>query len=305
MKSNTVSIIIPFYNEARHLSRCIQSVISQTHRDLEVILVDDGSSDDSARICAKFAQSDSRIRIICLDHQGLSAARNAGLDLASSNYIQFVDSDDWILPTMTEELMTVLKEDGSDVAQCDFYSFWETSADEMPLIDFDAADSNTRERKIYTGEELYLQLTNNHIRTVVQWNKLFKREVLDGLRFPIGKLHEDEFIIHRELVQMKSLSYLDRKLYVYMQHPNSITHQRSLRNLAHICEAFLDRTCFYVENKIYSAATITYAMLLRTVSSFEKDVISQGVTHIDNQDIHEWLRRMKEEIKAIPNDYFP
>lgn len=305
MDIKSVSIIIPVYNEEVYLKRCLSSVVSQTYSKLEIILVDDGSTDGSPDICDHFARQDSRICVIHQNNQGLSAARNAGLDLASSDYIQFVDGNDWILPTMTEELMAVLQEDSSDVSQCSFYMVSEQPENEMLHFDFDADENNLQDRRIYSGDDLHLQLTRNHMHTVVQWNKLFKRKVLDGLRFPVGKLHEDEFIIHRELAQMKAMSCLNRKLYVYMQNPKSITHQRSLKNHLHICEAYLDRTQFYVEKKIYSAAAVAYTMLLRNVTSLDRDARSQGITQIDGQAFQDWLSQMKQDIKTIPNNYFP
>lgn len=300
MRSDSVSIIIPIYNEEAYLHRCVQSVISQTHRDLEIILVDDGSTDNSADICDRFAKQDSRIRVIHQDNQGLSAARNAGLDIATSDYIQFVDSDDRILPTMTEELLYVLHEDASDVSQCSFYKVSESLEDEMPCIDSNADAGSMPERKIYRGNDLYFQLPRHHMRTVVQWNKLFRRKLFENLRFPVGKLHEDEFVIHRELVQMNSLSWLDRKLYVYSENPKSITHQRTIKNNIHICEAYLDRTWFYVENNIHSVVPVTYAMLLRAIAHTEKEANSQSEVLIDGQNVWDVLRKMREEIKSIP-----
>lgn len=304
MRSDSVSIIIPIYNEEAYLHRCVQSVISQTHRDLEIILVDDGSTDGSADICDRFAMQDSRIRVIHQDNQGLSAARNAGLDIATSGYIQFVDSDDWILPTMTEELLSVLREDASDVAQCDFYKASESSENELSHIALNTETSSLPERNTYSGDALYLQLPRHHMRTVVQWNKLFKKEIFDDLQFPVGKLHEDEFVIHRELIQMNSLSWLGRKLYVYTENPKSITHQRTLKNSIHICEAYLDRARFYVDNNIYSVAPISYAMLLRAVAYVEKEANSQEDMQIDGQSARDVLRHIREEIKAIPTKGF-
>ena len=302
MKSDTVSIIIPIYNVEQYLQRCIQSVISQTHRSLEIILVDDGSSDNSPEICDRFAKQDSRIHVIHQDNQGLSAARNAGLDLATSDYIQFVDSDDWILPTMTEELMAVLQEDSSDAVQCDYYTIRGIAEDVLPNVDFNADAGNLQERKIYSGEDLFLQLTKDYFHTVVQWNKLFKKEVFENLRFPVGKLHEDEFVIHHELAKMKSMSYLDRKLYVYTQNPKGITQERTLKNSIHTCEAYLDRARFFAEYNIHAAALSAYAILLNMVAYAEEDLASYDEDQTEYKKIRDALCKIREDIKTIPTN---
>ena len=126
-----ISIIIPVYNTGKYLNRCIGSIINQTYKDLDIIIVDDGSETETADICDQLAQSDSRIRVFHKQNEGVSVARNYGLSKASGDYIGFVDSDDWISPEMYERMVSHMIQESADVVYCDALTVWDNMKEEL------------------------------------------------------------------------------------------------------------------------------------------------------------------------------
>lgn len=209
-----ISIIVPVYNVEKYVNQCIDSILNQTYLALEVILVDDGSLDHSGALCDRYALKDSRVKVIHKINGGLSSARNAGLDMATGTYIGFVDSDDWIAPSMYEELVHLLQLHEADVAQCGF-----------SLIN----EKGTVTRKINYGNKFYANpkeieeafyITDG--LSSVAWNKLYKAEIIEGLRFKVGKNNEDLFFLCDVLPRINSIVSTDVSYYYYLQRKESI-----------------------------------------------------------------------------------
>ncbi|WP_051212663.1 glycosyltransferase family 2 protein [Butyrivibrio fibrisolvens] len=236
MKYNElISIVVPVYNVERYLEKCINSIIAQTYDNIEIILVNDGSTDDSASIIAHFEQLDSRIRSYSQENSGLSAARNTGIDNANGRYIAFVDSDDYIHPRMIEILYNNLISTGSDISVCDL--FWIHEGEETE----DFIDNSVT---VYNGIDVLRKMIRDDLVSVVAWNKLYKREIFDGLRYPVGRLHEDEFVIHRILSQCNRSVYTTAKLYYYIKREGSIVAKVSPKKLEDAMCAFTQRYCW-------------------------------------------------------------
>lgn len=227
-----ISIIVPVYMVEQYLDKCIISILNQTYKDLQIILVDDGSSDQCGKICDLYREKDSRICVIHKPNGGLSDARNAGLDVAKGEYIGFVDSDDYIAPHMYEILLSNLLETNSDISVCSFQWLKE---DEMPEI---PGENNLY---VFEGHSILQQLIENNLNTVVAWNKLYKKEVFNKERYEVGRIHEDEFIIHRLLIRTKRIVYTECKLYNYIKHKDSIVNNKTLKSLEDAWDAFEDR----------------------------------------------------------------
>ena len=182
-----ISVIVPVYQVEAYLPQCIDSILAQTFRDFELILVDDGSQDRSGAICDEYAGRDERVRVLHKENGGLSDARNAGLEQANGDYFLFVDSDDFIAPMMLERLYAGAQREGADLAICNFrYTF-----DTKEKKDFSTAMT----AEILRGAEIFYNRKNDrsHGFWTVAWNKLYKRETFGKLRFRSGKYHEDEF----------------------------------------------------------------------------------------------------------------
>lgn len=216
MKGKTISVIIPVYKVEKYLDQCIASVSGQTYQNLEIILVDDGSPDSCGEICDKWAERDSRIKVIHKKNGGLSAARNTGLAAVAGEFVAFVDSDDLIIPTMMEELLSVLKEKKADIAECNYVCF--SDEDEQKLKN---EVSGEKTRSYTTKEALSLLIENRTFKYTV-WNKIYRRDILNTLRFEVGKLHEDVFFTYQVFGHCKIIAKTEKTLYFYRQRSDSI-----------------------------------------------------------------------------------
>lgn len=243
-----ISIIVPVYNVEKYLENCIESILNQTFKDFELILVDDGSTDNSGKICDIYKKKDSRIKVIHKNNGGLSSARNAGLDIASGQYIGFVDSDDSIHPQMYELLYSKIIDYDAMIAICNYKKVNEInlipdyidSKEDISIIEFSNLESLNN-----------LYNKNNKIDYIISCNKLYNQKIFNKIRYPIGKIHEDEFIAHKVLFESNKIIYLDKELYYYLQRQNSIMGKGVNIRTLDVLDALYDRIIFFKENKLY------------------------------------------------------
>jgi len=217
-----VSIIIPVYNVQDYLARCVDSVLTQTYTDLEIILVDDGSIDISGDICDEYALHDARVRVIHKENGGLSDARNAGLDVARGNYVAFIDADDYVHPSFVELLLKTINETGAQIA----VSTWQ----ELKDGDKPRKVKTKRPRcTILTQEEaissVFYQKKLNHSAC----SRIFETQLFNNLRFPEGMLYEDLAIIYPLLCKVEKVALINTPMYYYMHRQGSIITTVSLR----------------------------------------------------------------------------
>jgi glycosyltransferase involved in cell wall biosynthesis len=240
--SPRISVIVPVYNMEVYLEACISSIINQTFTDLEIILINDGSMDCSGSICDQFQQLDHRIRVHHKANQGLSSARNTGIDLSTGEYLAFVDSDDTIKEDMLELLYQQITEKDADFVFCDYYRKEEIDSI-PPMI------TGILESKLLNQKQLFewLYLPEYCIILPVSWNKLYKKELFHNLRFPEGRYHEDEFLIHKIIAKTHKAVFLNAKLYGYLLRSNSIVGTGNLKMKKDILDALHDRTVFFQE----------------------------------------------------------
>ena len=211
-----ISIIVPVYNVEKYLIRCIESIINQTYKNIEIILVDDGSTDNSSKICDEYKNKDKRIKVIHKINGGLSSARNRGLDIAKGKYIGFVDSDDYISPNMYEILYKELIDNKSDIVVCNFDR----------KEDFNFVINNYKVKKLNNinviKENIKNDINYNIYIDDYAWNKLYKKELFKNIRYPIGKYFEDIGTTFKLLSNSKSVIYIDCILYKYIKRTDSI-----------------------------------------------------------------------------------
>ena len=212
--SALISVIVPVYKVEPYLDRCVQSIVDQTYKNLEIILVDDGSPDNCPAICDAWAKRDSRIRVIYKFNGGLSDARNAGMSAATGEYIAFVDSDDWIAPEMLERLSVALVRDGSDIAACAVMMVWE---DETPDRLLTVQTNRVLDR--YEAQKALLEET---LLKQPVWYKLYRRELIRDIPFEVGKFHEDVFWSYQAVGNADKVSIIDYIGYYYTQRADSI-----------------------------------------------------------------------------------
>jgi len=208
-----ISVIVPVYGVEAYLDICVRSIVTQTYENLEIILVDDGSPDNCPAMCDAWAEQDARIKVIHKENGGLSDARNAGLAVATGDYISFIDSDDRIEPTFYEALLDAMKAAGAEVAAC--------------ATNFVAEDGKVLRVRLTTPGPLgkrealrRLVMEDGVYQTV--WNMLYRREVTEGILFEKGKYNEDEFWTYQVLDRIECLATVEAPLYNYLQRGTSI-----------------------------------------------------------------------------------
>lgn len=239
-----VSVIVPIYKVEPYLKRAVASILHQTYHNLEIILVDDGSPDQCGKICDDYAKEDNRITVIHKENGGLSDARNAGLDAAHGEYIVFVDSDDFIAEDYVETLMRCLKKYDADVAMC---SYAVTASVELDESIFKASRDETVE--VCDRRELLNNLYDaNHKDAtyfIVSWNKIYKASLWQDVRFPKGRIHEDEATTYKIYDRAQKGVYLHRPLYGYFTAPSSITRDRFNIKRLQWMDALDDRIAYF------------------------------------------------------------
>ena len=205
-----ISIIVPVYNVAQYLPKCIESMTNQTYSNLEILLVDDGATDESGRICDEYAAKDSRIRVFHRENGGQSTARNLALDNARGEYIAFVDSDDWCQPEMYAHMMEAIERNKADMAVCGitYESYFQT------------AEKPAKARVLDNLHTMKAYLQDPDIGPFL-WNKLYKAELWDGIRFIPMKQADDARIIHEVLGRSKKTVVVEDPAYMYLQRAGS------------------------------------------------------------------------------------
>lgn len=213
-----VSVIIPVYNTAKYLPKCLDSIIHQTYQNLEIITINDGSVDNSEAILKKYAQKDPRLKIITQKNHGLSAARNAGLKIASGDFVTFVDSDDLIESKMIEKMLDALKKSDADIAVCSFKEIFPNNI----IKNF---NNHHYPRKVFSTESALKAMLKEEGFMVSATMKLFPCHFFDHIKFPIGKLHEDVGTTYKLIQKAKKIVFLPDEFYLYIHHQNSIINQ--------------------------------------------------------------------------------
>ena len=232
-----LSVIIPVFRVENYIERCIKSIVQQSYKDMEIILVDDGSDDGCPAILDFWKEKDSRIKVIHKENGGLSDARNAGIKEATGEFITFVDSDDYIHPRMYEIIMGIFNED-INVVMCPYTLVDENDNDKQ--IDI----SNNR-RILYHHELMERMFSDEYGQFVVAWNKVYRRSMWENIRFPKGKIHEDEFTTYKFLVNEKCIGYACDGMYFYRTRNGSIMSDFNADACLHNVQALKEKMEYF------------------------------------------------------------
>jgi len=238
-----VSIVVPVYNVEKYLITCVESLIGQSYNNIEIILVDDGSTDNCPAICDEYARRDSRVKVIHKENGGLSDARNVGLSVISGELLFFVDSDDYINRYCLEIMVDEMENANSDIIECRSNNFtdgndpsWECK----PLVN---------ERKVLTKDEWLTETRLGKFISCAVWNKLYKSELYKDISFPVGRAYEDEATTYKIINKVEKICRIDGELYLYRLRENSImTGTMTLKKIADRMQAFIERVDFFYEN---------------------------------------------------------
>lgn len=282
-----ISVIVPIFNVEDYLIKCIDSILEQTYSNLEIILVDDGSPDNCGLICDKYKEVDDRIKVIHKKNGGLSDARNAGLDIASGDFIMFIDSDDYVSKNIIEKLYNDIIETNADISICDFVKYNDNSM---------LYNEYSKKKFVVEGDKKFDNVCNEYaIVTVVQWNKLFKKNIFDELRFRKGKINEDEFIICDQLNKAKRVSYNLEPLYYYLQRDNSIMSKFKIQRYD-VIQALDERISFFENKNMLDNVVKTKLQKFNTLLPFKIEMIFTK-NYFENLDL---IRKYdKDMIKII------
>lgn len=229
--NKTISVVIPVYNVASYLPACLDSVLAQSYRDLEILLVDDGSTDGSGRLCDEYAARDSRIRVTHQKNGGAAAAKNTALSLASGEYLSFVDSDDYLEPGAYAHMVELLEETRADAAQFAFRYVSPGKSEDMVC---------RQGREVIDGMA-YLRRLPYDWTSALLWDKLYRRRLFDGIRFEEGHKIDDEFFTYQGFLNAQTVALDDRIVYNYRRRASSVMlspqarAQRSVDRVQALC----------------------------------------------------------------------
>lgn len=224
-----ISIIVPIYNTQKYLKNCIESVLNQTFKDFELILVDDGSTDNSGAICDQYSGNDRRITVIHKKCEGPGSARNSGIEMAHGEFIGFIDGDDYIESNMYESLYNDVIEYDADVSICGIYNVFKDKKIRQSDID----------GKMLMGpQDAIRHVLESKLFSVNAVNKLFKRDLFKDIRFPVGKTAEDAFVIPTIFKISKKIIFNSKPLYNYVRRENSITTSKFSEDDLDVIEAY-------------------------------------------------------------------
>ena len=271
MGDTLISVIVPVYNVKKYISECIDSILAQTYNYFELILVDDGSKDGSGDICENYGKKDERIRVFHKENEGLSSARNKGIDEAVGEYICFVDSDDTLRADYLEKLYNAITVDKSDISICDIQAtkLSEENLQKKVIFKMTSADAK---------KWLYDERTKEYVLMVVAWNKLYSSKIFEGIRYPEGKLHEDEFMIGLVLSKASVISFVPEKLYIYRDNTSGITSDVNRFNIRHfdVIDAYAERINCATNDGDIEFAIVTLKNALYKCARFYRDGKESG-----------------------------
>lgn len=278
-----VSVVVPVYKVEKYIHKCIKSVFDQTYGNLEIILVDDGSPDTCPIICDEYAKKDERVKVIHKENGGLSDARNAGIDIATGDFIAFIDSDDYVAPNMIQTLLELAIDKQADIAACNYCRVFPDGK----VINRETGVSLTEMSNIEALEDIFLSPSYCEVMT---WNKLYSRSLFNQnmIRFPKGKIHEDNFTTYKLFYDAKKIVYTDTVLYYYVQRDDSIMGTQFNIQRLNLLEA-VEQTKGFVETH--------HLPLDRQVENYEIMMyfnVLNSMVYCDERDTILWKRLRKE-----------
>ena len=285
-----VTVVIPVYNMEKYISKCIESVMEQSYENIEIIAINDGSTDLSESILNDYAAKDKRIRIITTENKGLSAARNKGIIEGKGEYIAFIDADDYISKEYIATLLNVCVEYDVAVSQCYYYNIDYKCFDDI----FDNNDVS-KDVKVYNGREMVLNLYNSlMLPSTFTWTKLYKKEIFnvgedtldvlddEHLAFPEGRIYEDDYVAYRIFHKADKVAVVNKKLYAYRKTPGSITNGVYTAKGLDLMLSLEERMKYYKVHNDIDILNLTYRRyyyeLCRTIYKIKKS----------KENIHNW-----------------
>ena len=288
MSEKLISVIVPVYNVEKYIKKTLESLLNQTYENIEIVLVDDGSTDSSSQICDEYAKKDNRIKVIHKENGGLSSARNKGIEIASGDYVFYLDSDDTIDEKCLEILEEALERTESDVAICKIDRVdvnGQKVRDDFPINEEDILFRYETVEKIVKGE-----LPN------FAWGKLYRKEVLHGIRFPVGRNYEDRYVAAEIMSNSKQTVLCPKAIMYYRDNPKSIMNKYNIKNVY---------DSLYADKHVIRFCKINYPELVKDAESiYFGRYINRWLEVYENataEQIAKYVRRMKSVYREYHN----
>ena len=290
-QNSLISVIVPVYNVQQYLEKCVKSLLQQTYKKIEIILVDDGSTDQSGILCDEMAEKDERIFVIHKKNGGLSDARNAGIDRATGEYLYFLDSDDYIAKNTLQKLYDKIKQEKADLAFGGIAFIDETGHMIKETLPSSKGEEVWDEEQFWQNR--YMDIDN--ICSIIACNKLYHRHLFATERYDVGKLHEDEYICHRIISQCSKIAIVNEVLYYYLQRSSSIMGQGNIENYFYAIEAYSYRFEYFRKTDCIQLAEFVLFDI-----SF---ILAQIYTNKEKLDVNQ-VKRLKKENKRNRKNYW-
>lgn len=301
---NLISVIVPIYNVQRYLEKCIKTIVNQTYKNLEIILIDDGSTDKSSDICDNWKQKDSRIKVIHKANEGLAKARNTGIEISTGKYLFFVDSDDYIELDIIENLYENIIQTSADISICGFYI--ETYEKMIPYC-----SSN---EFVVNSEDALKKLFMHDNISIAIWNKLYKKELFEKIRFPNCRIHEELMTIYKLLDIANKISHISKTGYHYVQRQGSLLHSEFNNNPLYILEIgeeilefikskysnILEEAEIFFLGQLNKCILVSYKKKLRKEYKILKEKLKEYIPQI----LKNTKMKLKIKLKSILIAYF-
>lgn len=257
-----ISVLVAVYNVDKYITKCLDSIINQTYSNIEIVIVDDGSTDNSKKICTEYAKKDKRIKVFEIEHGGLSKVRNYGIKVAAGKYIYFVDSDDYLDNDLLETLYNNIKKENADISCCSFYEVFKSKI---------IKKNSVNEYFVMSSHDAILKSFQDEGLSVYAWNKLFKKELFNDIEFPLGKKSQDRFVMYQIFDKCQKIVYQSICKYYYVQRKDNTSMTLSKINTDSI-EASLNAINYLKKYpQIINYATANY--LLSELKCYKKKVL--------------------------------
>lgn len=288
-----ISIVVPIYNVEKYIDKCIESLINQTYKNIEIILVDDGSKDNCGNIIENFAKKDRRIKIIHKENGGLSDARNYGIDIAKGEYICFVDSDDYVKKDMCECMLKLSEKYNSDITILNRIYKFDNGDEKLRFID----DNKILE---LNKEEALIELNSFNNFDMSAWGKLYKMKLFENIRFPVGRLSEDYFIMYKLFDNSNKIVYSSYPVYYYMQRDGSISKSKKI-NYDYI-EASYNQMIEIEEKYPNLKGVVHTSYVLANLTVYNLHLKKKVKCTKENKKL--FKKRVKENMKYVKNNKY-
>lgn len=285
-----VSVVIPVYNVEAYLKRCVDSVIGQTYQNIEIVLVDDGSTDSSGKICDEYRENCDRVRVVHQENGGVSLARNTGVDTASGDYVVFVDSDDYAMPTYVEYLVGLALEFDAELAMCGHTVICEDGKRLNYVSDF---------RGVYDKKDCQEKILYQEVLGTSPWGKIYAKRLFEKVRFPAGRLYEDAATVYLFVDEANKIAVGGKPQYYYMVRQNSIVTKTFSRSKLDLLWA-TDNMAEYLENKY---PELHSAILRRSVYarfSTLNQMLYTSECGKERKEIIDYIKKNSKEVLSDP-----